>query len=129
MSLEPKGSAVSRSKFKKQESAVHTPPHTRRIHVCMHVLYVCIYSMYVLYVRALCLHSMCILYVCTLCLCRERAFQQIAEAAVRAVWAHECVAPTPTAARSSSFSGPAGRNGALSREAVSQRRARRAHEP
>ena len=110
MSLEPKGSAVSRSKFKKQESSVH-------------------YSMYVLYVRALCLHSMHILYVCTLCPCRERAFQQIAEAAVRAVWAHECVAPTPIAARSSSFSGPAGRNGALSREAVSQRRARRAHDP
>ena len=119
MSLEPKGSAVSRNKLKKQESSVHTPPHTRRIHVCMHVLYVCMYSMYVLYVCALCLHSiyvlyvctlcmysMYVLYVCTLCMCREQAFQQIAEAAVRAVWAHERVAPTPIAASSSSFSGP-----------------------
>ena len=70
-----------------------------------------------------------VLYVCTLCMCRERAFQQIAEAAVRAVWAHERVAPTPIAASSSSFSGPAGHNDVLSREAVSQRRARRAHEP
>ena len=94
MSLEPTGLAVSRNQPKKQESSVHTPPHTRRIHVCVHVLYVCMYSMYVLY-------------VCTLCMCRERAFQQIAEAAVRAVWAHERVAPTPIAASSSSFSGPA----------------------
>ena len=60
--------------------------------------------------------------------CRERAFQQIAEAAVKAVWAHERVAPTPIAASSSSFSGPAGHNDVLSREAVSQRRARRACE-
>ena len=55
------------------------------------------YSMY-------CMH---VLYVCTLCMCRERAFQPIAEAAVRAVWAHERVALTPIAASSSSFSGPA----------------------
>ena len=68
MSLEPKGSAVSRNKLKKQESSVHTPPHTRRIHVCVHVLYVCMYSMCVLYVRALCLHSIYVLYVCTLCM-------------------------------------------------------------
>ena len=54
MSLEAKGSAVSRNKHKRQESSVHTPLHTRRIHVCMHVLYectLCMYSMYVLVVE------------------------------------------------------------------------------
>ena len=55
MSLEPKGSAVSRNKLKKQESSVHTPPHTRRIHVCVHELYVCMYSMCVLYVFYVCI--------------------------------------------------------------------------
>ena len=60
MSLEAKGSAVSRNKQKRQESSVHTPLHTRRIHVCMHVLYVYMYSMYVLYVCTLCMYSMCV---------------------------------------------------------------------
>ena len=68
MSLEPKGSAAPRNKLKKQESSVHIPPHTRRVHVCMHVLHACVYPMYVLYVCALCLHSIYVLYVCTLCI-------------------------------------------------------------
>ena len=54
---QPKSSAASRTKLKKQESSVHTTPHTRRIRVCMHVLNVCMYSMYVRHVRARCLHS------------------------------------------------------------------------
>ena len=67
MSLGPKGSAAPRNKPKKHESSVHIPPHTGRIHVCVRVLYVCMYSKRVLYVRALCLHSIYVLYVCTLC--------------------------------------------------------------
>ena len=54
---QPKSSAVSRTKLKKRESAVYTTPRTRRIRVCMHVLNVCMYSMYVRHVRARCLHS------------------------------------------------------------------------
>ena len=55
-------------KLKKQESSVHIQPHTRRVHVCMHVLHACVYPMYVLYVCALCLHSIYAHCVCTLCI-------------------------------------------------------------
>ena len=99
---------------KAREFRSHTTTHKActRMYACTpcmclpHVCTLCVCSMFALYICTLCMYSMYILYVCTPCLCRERALRQIAEAAVRAVWARERHAPTPIAASSSSFSDP-----------------------